>query len=48
MIILGIEVLVPGSEVNKQIGNPTQFENTGTKVESGQSEQKPTLKRVYF
>ncbi|XP_051153534.1 replication protein A 70 kDa DNA-binding subunit-like [Leptopilina boulardi] len=44
MIILGIEVLVPGSEVNKQIGNPTQFENTGTKVESGQSEQKPTLK----
>lgn len=26
MVILGIEVIVPGSEVQKQIGNPTQYE----------------------
>ena len=26
MVILGIDVIVPGCEVQKQIGNPTQFE----------------------
>lgn len=44
MVILGIEVLVSGSEVNQQIGNPTQFENTGTKIESAKSESKPAMK----
>ncbi|XP_043470940.1 replication protein A 70 kDa DNA-binding subunit-like [Leptopilina heterotoma] len=44
MVILGIEVLVSGSEVNQQIGNPTQFENTGTKIENAQSESKPSMK----
>ena len=38
MVILGIEVLVPGSEVQKQIGNPQQMEGSASKLESSKSE----------
>lgn len=40
MVILGIEVMVPGSEVKKQIGNPTQFESGAPKAETVKTEPK--------